>query len=37
VYEAYGENQIQKPEERQRMKRDHMKCDGGEEERWKTN
>lgn len=36
VYEAYGEDKIQKAEVRQRVNRDYMKRDGGEEERdWK--
>jgi len=33
VYEAYGEDQIRKPEVRQRMKRGYMKRAGREEER----
>jgi hypothetical protein len=33
VYEAYGIDQIQKPEVRQRVKSDYMKRVGGEEER----
>jgi hypothetical protein len=33
VYEEYGEDQIQKPEVKQRVKRDYMKRDGREEER----
>ena len=33
MYEAYGEDKIQKAEVRQRVNRDYMKRDGGEEER----